>query len=291
MATLLIGYDVESAAVGESLARITDPEHRLEEGLEADSTVAGLDVLRAVHREFGVPCTLFCCGRTVLHSVDAIRAAAADPLVDIQQHTYSHALFKEDVQRGATFPASPAIALNHEVRTTSQILAEHIDVTCIGLRTPHGYSGGLTDRLDLVEMLAAAGIRYVSSWARDEEGNSPTPMQVQPFWYETESGAEVLEIPFQFWLDVAWFEEAGLSQGEQFGELLKGAIDEIVREDLVYATCFHDWALLRYDAAGSGWIGTLLAYALEQGVEVMSYTDYYERAAQDRMATHHGRRA
>lgn len=83
-------------------------------------------------------------------------------------------------------------------------------------------------------------------------------------------------------MDVAWFEDAGLDRGEESGELLRGAIDEIVEKDLVYATCFHDWGLLRYDAAGSGWLRTLITYALDQGVEVMSYTDYSKRAAQER---------
>ena len=234
MATLLVGYDVESAGIGESLARIEDPEHRLEEGLHTASTVKGLEVIMEVHHELGVPCTLFCCGRTVLHNLDAIRSAARDPLMDVQQHTYSHTLFKDDIQLGGTFPASPLVAINHEVRTTSEILAQHVDVDCIGLRTPHGYRGGLTDAPDLVDMLSDAGIRYVSSWARNEKGENPTPLSVQPFWYETDNGAEVLEIPFQFWLDVLWFEEAGIHEGEAFGELLKGAIDEIVNNDLVY---------------------------------------------------------
>ena len=65
--------------------------------------------------------------------------------------------------------------------STSAAFKRYLGVDCIGLRTPHGYSRGLTDRPEMLEVLQQSGIAYVSSWARNAEGGHPTPLSVQPF--------------------------------------------------------------------------------------------------------------
>jgi hypothetical protein len=45
----------------------------------------------------------------------------------------------------------------------------------------------------------------------------------------------------------------------------------------VFATAFHDWVAVVADEEGTGWIRGLLAYALERGVEIMSYTEYWAK--------------
>ena len=52
---------------------------------------------------------------------------------------------------------------------------------------------------------------------------------MQPFWYDEQQHPEILEIPFQHWLDGTWFEEFGIDRGAEFAGVLEGAIDEIVR--------------------------------------------------------------
>ncbi|MFQ5427311.1 MAG: hypothetical protein ACE5EV_09530 [Gaiellales bacterium] len=75
MATILIGYDTEAAAVGEGLARLTGPGFpQYEPALEPESTAEGLEVMTEVHRDLGVPGTLFICGRTLVHSLEATEA-------------------------------------------------------------------------------------------------------------------------------------------------------------------------------------------------------------------------
>ena len=98
MATLLIGYDTESAAVGEGLARFIGPDvPQYRPALDADSARRGLEIITRVHGDLGAPATLFVCGRTLLHALDALEAAAASPLFDVQQHTYSHVVFRDIV--------------------------------------------------------------------------------------------------------------------------------------------------------------------------------------------------
>ncbi len=275
MSALLVGYDVEAFAIGEGLARIGD--HGFPEALDPASARKALDVIRRNHERYEVPATLFICGRTLVHSVDVFIPFVNHPLFDIQQHTYSHTLFKEDHWKGGSFIASPPEALAFEIGMTSEAFRKYLGVEVQGLRTPHGYYKGLTDRPDLLKILCDAGIRYVSSWARNAAGGNPTPMSVQPFWYSDQGHADLLEIPFQHWLDAVWFEANGRSRGEAFGEVLKDGLDEAISQNLVYGACFHDWTMLRYREEETGWVAALLSHAAASATEVLTYTAYYER--------------
>ena len=174
MATLLIGYDVEACAIGEGLACLG--AHGMGEAIDRTTTAKALEIIRRNHEEHGVPATLFVCGRTLVHNVEALEPFVDHPLFDIQQHTYSHTLLKDDHWKGGTFLASPSVAIEQEVRQTSEALQRLLGVECIGLRTPHGYHLGLTDRPEMLAALQRCGIRFVSSWARNAEGVNPTPL-------------------------------------------------------------------------------------------------------------------
>ena len=111
-----MGYDTESAAVGEGLARFIGPDFpQYQPALSPESTVRGLEVLSRVHGDAGVPATLFTCGRTLLHAFEAVEQAAASGLFDVQSHTYSHVLFRDvsyEPSPGtvAVIPAAPPVA-------------------------------------------------------------------------------------------------------------------------------------------------------------------------------------
>ena len=179
-----------------------------------------------MHADVGVPATLFVCGRTLLHALEPVRAAQATGLFDMQQHTFSHVPFKDIVyspEPGITgrIPAAPREALLEELAFTSRLIREHLGVDCVGLRTPFGYFRGLRDRPDLLEIVRATGLRYVTSWGRNEDNANPTPW-VQPFTYEEEGYPDILEIPFQFWLDVVWFDQHGYDTGTGAPERAQG---------------------------------------------------------------------
>lgn len=277
MATLLVGYDVESFAIGEGLARLGD--HGLSQPTEPSSTPEAMEVIVRNHEEFDAPATLFVCGRTLVHHVDLFRELSEHPLLDIQQHTYSHTLFKPDYWNDGVFLPSPPEAIETELTMTSAALKRYLDVDCIGLRTPHGHHLGLSDKPEMLDVLERCGIRFVSSWGRNDKGENPTPMSVQPFWYSEQGHPEILEIPFQHWLDGVWFEDHGVDKGREFAQVLRDGVDEIVAADLVYGGCFHDWTMLRYDEAGTGWVRSLLSYAREREVEILSYADFYRSKA------------
>jgi peptidoglycan/xylan/chitin deacetylase (PgdA/CDA1 family) len=283
VATLLIGYDTESAAVGEGLARFIGPEvPQYRYALDPDTAKRGVRLLARLHESLEAPCTFFVCGRTLLHALDAIEPLAASDLFDIQQHTYSHVVFRDVRYRAAgsateaVLPETPRVALREELRFTSELIRSYLGRECIGLRTPFGYYRGLRGRADLLEIIRDTGHRFVTSWGRNEQNGNPTPW-VQPFAYAEEGFAEILEIPFQFWLDGIWFDTHGYGEGVGFGAALRGAIDQILGDDLVFATAFHEWVAVAADEEGTGWIRTLIEYARDRGVEILSYADYWAR--------------
>ena len=285
MATLLIGYDTESAAVGEGLARFIGPEvPQYRAALDPDTTRRGVGLLARLHEELDAPCTFFVCGRTLLHALDAIEPLAGSDLFDIQQHTYSHVVFRDVRYRAegsaaeAVLPETPHVALREELRMTSELIRKYLGRECIGLRTPFGYYRGLRDRPDLLGIVRDTGHSFVTSWGRNEQNGNPTPW-IQPFAYEEEGFPDLLEIPFQFWLDGIWFDVNGYGEGRAFRKALEGAVDEIAEQDLVFATAFHEWCAVEADEEGTGWIRGLIERARERGVEVMSYADYWARTA------------
>jgi peptidoglycan/xylan/chitin deacetylase (PgdA/CDA1 family) len=284
MATILVSYDTETAAVGEVLSLFTQSPNfsRYELALDAETCDRALQVIERAHADVGVPGTLFVCGRTLLHALDAIKRAKAAGF-DVQQHTYSHSPFKDIEYDGgegaiAVIPASPLVALREEVALTSRLIREHLGHECVGLRPPFCYHRGLRERPDLLQMLTDCGIRYVSSWGRNEHNGNPTPW-VQPFTYAEEGFPDLLEIPLQFWLDVIWFDLNGYETGPDLLAALKGAVDHVAEHDLVYGACFHDWVMLASDEERVGWLRGFLAYAKEQGVDVITYTEYWRRFA------------
>jgi len=282
--TILVGYDTETAAVGEALSLFTEsPNFPLyARALDPDTCQEALELLTEIHADVGVPATLFVCGRTLLHALEPVRAARASGLFDVQQHTFSHVPFKDIVYSPepglvGTIRAAPREALLEELAFTSRLIREHLGSECVGLRTPFGYYRGLRDRPDLLEIVRTTGLRYVTSWGRNEANSNPTPW-VQPFAYAEEGYPDILELPFQFWLDVVWFDQHGYDTGSELMEALKGAVDIVAEEDIVYGTCFHDWVAVASDERRLGWLRGFLRYALEKGVEVTTYTDYWRRA-------------
>jgi peptidoglycan/xylan/chitin deacetylase (PgdA/CDA1 family) len=285
MAKLLVGYDTESAAVGEGLARFIGPEvPQYRAALDPETTRRGVGLLARLHEELEAPCTFFVCGRTLLHAVDAFEPLAGRDLFDIQQHTYSHVVFRDVRYRAfgsdaeAVLPETPHVALHEELAITSQLIGKYLGRDVIGVRTPFGYYRGLRGRPDLLEILRTTGHRYVTSWGRNEENGNPTPF-VQPFTYEDEGYPDILEIPFQFWLDGIWFDANGYDEGLGFRRALEGAIDEIADTDIVFATAFHEWCAVEANEEGTGWIRGLIEHARERGVEIMSYSEYWARTA------------
>lgn len=269
MATLLIGYDVENQ----------DPK--------GEVTRRFLKVAPELHRGLDVPCTFFICGRTLENNLEGFKQVKLKygDLIDLQQHTYSHVLLKtvfQENESGETlFRGGTLEQIREEVGRTIELLREHLDINCIGLRGPYGYYRGLSDRPDILEILHDLGIRFTSTYARDEHDWQPVPFEVQPFWYETQGFGDILEIPVQGWQDCIIRREIGWDNCDGYLDHLKRDLEYVAEHDLVWGYAQHDWSSIKEDPEMSITRG-MIEHALSLGIELKSYLEFYEERLQER---------
>lgn len=263
MGTMLIGYDVEWRADG-------------------DVTAEFLRQAAAVHHRLGVPATLFVVGQTLERWIPQFRAIAADPLFDVQQHTYSHRLLKTVyIEHDGVVRVEQGIgleAIRQEVRTTSELLRTRVGVECLGLTGPWCYYRGLRDRPDILRILREEGIRFTRTDGRNERDWHPVTLDVQPYWYDALGFPDILEIPIHGWHDnVLRSEVLGWEDLPAYVEAVKPYIDRAAMEDKVFSLCQHDWSSIRHDPAMTA-TEALLRYAQGQGLHFSTYKGYYEAA-------------
>ena len=264
---LLIGYDVETP-------------------YRSDVTVKFLELAPKIHEEYGVPCTFFVLGKALLYHLDEFKRVKEkySYLIDFQQHTFSHILFKTLVIEYRNYKlikgAHPK-EIETEVRITSELLKALLGVKCIGLTTPWGYHRGLLDRPDLLEILWRNGIRFTRSWGRDERDSLPLSLDVQPFWYdELVSGyPPILECPIQGWHDNALKER--LKSREEYLDYVKKTIDYTAEKNLVWCYVQHDHSSFWNDPEMKI-VEEMIEYALDKGVQIMSYKEFYLKKAEER---------
>lgn len=262
MATLLVGYDVES--------------------LEQDIVRIFLKVAAQIHHQLKAPFTIFLVGKTLENNVWEFQAIKDKyrKLIDFQQHTYSHILFKTVVQENEegieVFKGAPLSQIKKEVEKTNNLLKKYLDVNCIGICGPYNYYRGLSDRLDILKTLYDLGIRFTRTYGRNEHDWFPVSMNIQPFWYKLQGFSDILEFPIQGWQDVVWREKYGWNKTKEYLQFVKGEIDYIVSHNLTLDLCQHDWSSFRGDPKMEITF-QIIEYALSKGVEVMTHLDYYRR--------------
>ena len=270
---VILGYDVETAS---------------------DNTAGFLAGARRLHREHGVPWTIYLTGRTAEACTDTIlevMEGEAD-LLTVGQHTYNHVLFKsvfmtpgdgKPVHDG--FPnffkeGGTPEQLRQEVASTQQLLRDRLGLECTGLTGPWGYYRGLADRPDLLRLLADNGIRWVRTWARDHRDCQPTPFEVQPFFYVDQGFPEILELGVQGYQDdFYWDRFDDRRHGETYEDYLFATLEQVADEDRVWNLCSHDHgtptAEVFFETKGR-WLGAVIERARQLGVRFASPPDLYE---------------
>ncbi|MBC7327174.1 polysaccharide deacetylase family protein [bacterium] len=258
MATLLIGYDVESG--------------------EPDVTRRFLELAWELHNRYLAPCSFFLVGRTLeIVGAEAFKPFVNNPLFDLQQHTYSHLLLKtvyiddgEKIQlvRGGTLEE-----IERDVSKASRLLKDMLGIDCIGLTGPWGYYRGLCDRADILEILHKIGIRFTRTWARNEKDYQPTPFEVQPFWYEHSGFPDILECPCQGYQDIYWYWIYGEDM-EGYKAYLRECADLVRERNWVWGYGAHDHTAIKDKNLSQ--IEFLIKYAQDIGIKIQTYKDFYE---------------
>jgi peptidoglycan/xylan/chitin deacetylase (PgdA/CDA1 family) len=265
--TMLVGYDVEWWG-------------------DDDVTPRFLRRAREIHRELGIPATLFIVGRTLERWPHAFDDIAGDPLFDLQQHTYSHQLLKTVyIDKGHEIQVERGVGLEEirrEVRRTTALLHQHLGVECTGLTGPWGYYRGLRDRPDILQVLWEEGIRFTRTDGRNEKDWHPVELDLQPYWYEPLGFPEMLEIPIHGWHDSTIRAEV-LSWDDLDGYVrsVTPYIDRAADEGLVLSFLQHDWTSICEDPRMRA-TEDLLLRARRRGLQFQTYYDYYRQALAER---------
>ncbi|MFX0098812.1 MAG: polysaccharide deacetylase family protein [Candidatus Hodarchaeota archaeon] len=257
MAILCVGYDVES-----DQSRTT--RHFLKE-------------MQRIHEDRGAPCSLFIKGRTLEKNVEQFKNLLDNDLFDMQQHTYSHLIFKHipviiDGKLQPVGEDEPLFKIQEEIERTQELFKNLLSLDVKGLTTPYAFYKGLSDRPDILKVLHDAGIRFIRSYARNEKSYNPVPLDVQPFFYEEQGFPDMLECPIQGWQDCIWRDRFGWNANWEKQVFMY--IDHIVENDLYYGLAQHDWSSIKADKRMER-TAAMLDYALEKEVQIIHYKDLY----------------
>ena len=275
LGTVLIGYDTESGVVPEASRR---PMSIFRRSIEA---------IMRIHVGLEAPATFFLVGRTLAAGARYLKPLLDYPdLFDFEQHTYSHVLLKtivvEDRKNSAyarrpteryVEGGSPQV-IRKEVKDANEALKKYLDVTCRGIRGPYGYYRGLSDRPDILEILHEEGIRFTSTYLRNQDDWQPVPIEVQPFWYELQGFPDMLEIPVQGWQDCIWRDINGWTKTRRFEKYLEFSLGGVKMKNRVRGMCFHDWAVIKGDP-GAVTMRKFIQYVKERQFKIVSYSEFY----------------
>jgi len=183
-------------------------------------------------------------------------------LNDIQQHSYSHPVFRKLAARADKIPVTTAEFLK-DLEKANQIIEETLGVKPTGLRTPLGYHCDLSDMPELVNGLAGMGFYFISSDLRSTDSiEAKLLADRQPHTYAHIGQPGLVEIPSSGWQDVIFTVEK--SKAYLNGKIFSP--DEIVQHytglfsqakemaksmpegNAVYVSlCLHPWAVMEYD--------------------------------------------
>lgn len=264
----LLGYDVESN--------------------DTEVTRRFLERARRLHEELRAPCTFYVVGRIASRHRDALSALARDTLFDLGQHTFSHLLLKTIcIERDGTFEVvrgGTVEGIRDEVRRASDAVEAATGYRPWGLTGPYGYYRGLMDRPDLLEVLHDEGIRYLRTFGRDACDWQPVSLDNQPFWYEPQGFADMLELLLHGWQDCILRDQRGWDDRSGYLSAVFPWLEAAASRDAVFSYVQHDWSSLRGDPEME-MTRAILGRARELGMRILTARAYFEeRLAASRAA-------
>lgn len=275
--TLLIGYDVERIP-----GRVPG-EKWVGERVAEDTTRRFLQQALRIHREVGVPATIFMVGCNIEQHVPQLEACLESGYFEIAQHTDEHYPLKTVVEESPDnvyLPGLPLERIEEQLTRPVELLDRLLGIRCHGVTAPYSYYRGLADRPDILAIIARLGMSYVRSYGRNAKDYFPLDREVQPFWYTRQGFPSLLEIPMQGWIDAQWRREHGWSNWPAYHTYVKTQVDQVAKSGGCWSHCQHDWTSLLYDDKLI-WTRKLLEYAADR-LELLTHDAFYERMQRKR---------
>ena len=243
--------------------------------------LTGLELILKIHKKYEVGGTVFVLGKLLELCKNEIIKLISKYKIDIQQHTYSHILFKEDLNRSRK-PASLS-EIKHEIKITNELIKDCLDVDVIGLSTPIGYYEGLKSEKEVLKFLKREGFKFVKSDSRDMGNKLPGPFVIngkikQPYFYNN----GIFELTGQGWHDCVI---KGLIPHELPPKIASTPIEELSyylndlkvaqnNQNQIYSPSFHPWSIAMRDPTGYV-IESLIKYSIKNNIAVTSANDFY----------------
>ena len=268
--TILLGIDVETAS-----------EHA--EGYVRYG--------RKLYHELNIPVTWYVTGATLQKYPQQFSEIEDDPLVELQSHTFGHTLLKTvfmDLPAGISahgksdwyLKAGGSLdQIEEDLKQCERVFLQVLGRKPIGLTGPWGYYRGLQDRPDILEVIHTHGYRYLRTFARDARDCQPVPLDWQPFWYEAQGFADILELcVHDYQDDFYWKAFARPRPNQTYAEHLKQVADRVAKEDLIWSAASHDHGCATQEGfwQKGAWIEDFVRYAKGLGIRFLSGSMVYE---------------
>jgi peptidoglycan/xylan/chitin deacetylase (PgdA/CDA1 family) len=162
---------------------------------ESPACLAACRKIVALHRRLGMPATFFVVGKRLEENPREYRELLSDPLFEVASHTYSHKTLRDHPWCG---PAVPVQVARQELELGKEWVEGVFERPCVGVRPGCGFPDGLRGAPELVELVAGAGLRYISSAAWGPDYSLPAPL-AQAHTYADEGAPDLWELPCHGW--------------------------------------------------------------------------------------------
>lgn len=252
-------------------------------------------VLVRLHEKYGIPATFFVLGRVLEQRGKELKAILGNsPLLDLQSHTYSHRMVKDNQMHG---PGMSLEELAQDIALGKRLVEDTFERPCVGVRSGCGFFHGLCGEPDRLRIFAQAGVRYISTDLRGPADTIPSGMQ-QAYWYADDGFPHLLEMPGHGWHDnvlkapqpfrlclswppvLSWgIPNRPVNNPDEELQVQSRWIERAASLGLDYlALVYHPWSLYR-QSPDCRTVELLMQAVRERDLPTTTYTALYERYA------------